>query len=466
MAGSLPLETLQQIFSYQPDSVIQYACVCRQWQAAAETFTFAELHINSEDLESFRHIVASSRCPGRYFHVRSLYFKVVLPVYSHRARGRYENEDDRHANNKVFTQAITSLFDILSSWPDYDRYQIVLQIYARSPSDWQAEPDWTTRRGRQQLGYAFPEQDLLHRRYERSYLQLTKKVPLPDVKCITTFEVRGSDTLRNIAPDAVSGMVSHFPRLETIIASLRDNEPKDAEISDSLGIDFSLTGWPRSLRQLDLRYEAMPPLADNFSAPFSPIPDFRCRALHQLTQQLESVDLLQIMIGPELFWPSDASHTAPFWPILTKFTASCRYLPPYGFIPFGESRKLDESSSPVPSDVSLEQSDEQRQNLYPRMLRKYLDELFLAAGRAAQCMPRLSYMEIDIGTLRVPAFEFCFRYDATLGTATWTTFSEFCLLKEVHEAWDVAAKSHGHAQISADVLSAESSLSDESSLSP
>ncbi|KAJ5496511.1 hypothetical protein N7463_008498 [Penicillium fimorum] len=460
MAGSLPLETLQQIFSYQPESAIQYACVCRKWQAAAETFTFADLHINSADLESFRHIVTSSHFPSRYFHVRSLYFKVVLPVYSHHARGHYENGDDRDANNKVFTQAIRSLFDILSLWPDYDRYQIVLQIYARSPSDWQAEPDWTTRRARQQLGYAFPEQDLLHRRYERSYLQLTEQVSLPDVNCITSLEVRGTDTLRNIAPSAVSGMVAHFPRLETIIASLRDSESKDAaEVSDDVGSDFSTNGWPPSLRQLDLRYEATPPPADNLSAPLNPIPDFRCRALHELTQQLQSVDLSQIIISPELFWPGDASHTTPFWPILTKFAASYRYFPPHGSSPFGESQTVDEYSSPVSSDDSIEQSDELQQSLYPRMLRKYLDELFLAAGRAAQRMPRLNLMEIDIGTLRVPAFECCFRYDAILGTATWTTFSEFRLSNEVQEAWDFAAKSHGHAQIRAEVVSAESSLS-------
>ncbi|KAJ5807334.1 hypothetical protein N7447_010790 [Penicillium robsamsonii] len=438
MAGSLPLETLQHIFSYQPDSLIQCACVCPQWQVAAETFTFADLHINSAGLESFRQIVTSSHTPGRYFHVQSLYFKVVLPTYSDYARRHYENEHDRDANNKVFTQAITSLFEVLSSWPDYDRYQIKLQIYARSPSDWQAEPDWTTRRARQQLGYAFPEQDLLHRRYERSYLQLTERVALHDVKCITTLEVKGCEIVRNIAPVAVSGMVAHFPRLETVVASLRHNELEDTRLSDSLG-----SATPE--RQI-------PPS-------FNPIPDFQCRALHQLTQQLESVDLSQIMIGPELFWPADPSNTTPFWPILTKFDASFKYPSPYGFTSFRESRTLDESSSLESSDDSVEQPNDQQQSLHPRMLRKYLYELFLAAGRAAQCMPRLNLMQIDIGTLRVPAFEFCFRYDATLGTATWTTFSEFRLSNEVQEAWDLVAKSHGHAQIRAEVLSAESSLS-------
>ncbi|OQE44354.1 hypothetical protein PENCOP_c002G08363 [Penicillium coprophilum] len=442
MAGSLPLETLQQIFSYKSDILTQYACVCRQWQVAAETITFADLHINSADLESFRQILTSSHSTGRYFHVQSLYFKVVLPAYSDRARGHYENKHDRDANNKVFTQAIISLFEILSSWPDYDRYQISLQIYARSPSDWQAEPDWTARRARQQRGYAFPEQDLLDRRYEHSYLQLTEDITLPDVRCITSIEVRGSDAVRNIGSAAVCLIVAHLPRLETIIASLRDKERKNAEICGTFGSDFSITGWPRSLRQLDLRYQVQEPYSQSLFVPFNPRPNPLCLALHQLSQRLELVDLSQIIIGPELFWSVDASNTGPFWPRLTKFTASCSYFSAYGCGHLDKSIKLDEDASSVSSDDSVEVPDDQEHLLYQQKDR--LDEVFLAAGRAAQHMPRLNSMEIDIGTLRVPAFEFCFSYNARLGTAAWKNFSEFCVSNEVQQAWDLAAKNHGH----------------------
>ncbi|KAJ5177632.1 uncharacterized protein N7500_000331 [Penicillium coprophilum] len=457
MAGSLPLEILQQIFSYESDSLTQYACVCRQWQLAAETFTFAHLHINSADLESFRQILASSHSTGRYFRVRSLSFKVVLPAYSDRARGHYENKDDRDANNRVFTQAIISLFKILSSWPYHDRYQILLQIYARSPSDWQAEPDWIARRARQQRGYAFPEQDLLDRRYERSYLQLTGRVALADARCITSIEVKGSDAVRNIGPAAVCLIVAHLLRLETIIASLRDKERENTKICDTFGSDFSITGWRRSLRQLYLRYKVQAPYSQSLLVPFNPRPNPLCLVLHRLSQQLEIVDLSQIIIGPELFWPVDASNTNPFWPRLTKFTASCSYFPTYGYAHLDKSIKLDENASSVTSDDSVALPHDQGNLLY--LQKNRLDEVFVAAGRAAHHMPRLISMEIDIGTLRVPAFDFCFSYDARLGTATWTTFSEFCVSNEVQQAWDLAAKSHGHGQIRTEVFPADSSLS-------
>ena len=234
MAGSLPLETLQEIFSYLTGDLPSCACVCRKWQVAAERFTFANLHISSAELEDFRQVFPISSPAGRRFHLRNLYFKVVIPKYSISARGHYENQDDRHSNNQVFTQAITSLFEILSSWPGHER-DMSLQIYARSPSDWKAEPDWSIRRSRLERGRAFPEEELLQRRYQDSYLQLVGKVALPDVNCITSLDVMGYENYRNIAPGAVSEIVFHLPRLQTVTATLSDKVRNGTDMCDSLG---------------------------------------------------------------------------------------------------------------------------------------------------------------------------------------------------------------------------------------
>lgn len=233
MAETLPLEILRYVFSYLDDHLAPYACVCRQWQVAAEQFIFAGLHINSADLEDFRQVALPPHSASRCFHMRRLYFKVVLPEYSVAARGHYENLNDRDSNSKVFTQAITSLFEILSSWPDADRHQISLQIYAESPSDWEAETDSNARRIRLQRCYAFPGQELLHRRYERSYLQLME-VTLPNVECITSLEVLGYGKYRNIATGSVSEMVARLPRLDTINAELRDRGGRGTAASDRL----------------------------------------------------------------------------------------------------------------------------------------------------------------------------------------------------------------------------------------
>ncbi|CAG8897572.1 unnamed protein product [Penicillium egyptiacum] len=440
MAGSLPLETLQHIFSYQTSRLTPCTCVCRQWQVAAERFTFADLHINSADLDDFRRILPLSNSAGRRFHLRSLYFKIILPEYSVAARGHYETQDDRDGNNKVFTQAITSLFEILSSWPKYDCY-MSLQIYARSPSDWQAEPDWTIRRTRQERGYAFPEEELLQRRYQDSYLQLMGKTGLPDVKCITSLDVSGCENFRNIAPGAVSKITVHLPRLQTITARLCDKVRNDTEMCDGLG-DFPTVAasWPSSLRHLQLRYE--PRYDEDYIPHSTPGPNFRSLALHQMTQQLESVDLSETMIGPELFWPVDANNTTPFWPNLIQITI--RY-----------------SNAPASWDDSVEPPDDQQESPFKS---KYLDELSLAAGRAAQHMPRLNSMEIGIGSSSTPASHYYFTYDAILGEAIWAISSEFYVSKKAQQAWDVAAKRHGTAMPSV-VVCAMDTHSSNSSLS-
>lgn len=232
---SLSLDILLQIFSYLADDLVACTCVCREWQVAAEKFTFADLHINSLNLEDFRRIVASSNYSWRTFYVRKLYFKVILLEYDVAARAQYETQDDRDGNNIVFTQSVTTLFDILSSWPDEDDWpQISMQMYARSPSDWEAEPDWETRKARKQTGNLFPEQELLDARYHSSYLQLTGDGDLPSAKCITSLTVSGCRSYRNIAPIAVSQMLAKLPRLEDADLTLSDNERKDALLRDIL----------------------------------------------------------------------------------------------------------------------------------------------------------------------------------------------------------------------------------------
>ncbi|KAL2704454.1 hypothetical protein AAEP93_005525 [Penicillium crustosum] len=455
MAATLPLETLRQIFSYLEGGLAPYSCVCGQWQLAAEQLTFASLHINSVDLEDFRQIAFSSHSVSRCFHLRRIDLKVVIPEYSVAARGRYENQNDRDGNSKVFTQAITSLFEILSSWPDADRHQISLQIYANSPSDWEAETDRTVRRIRLQRCYAFPKEELLHRRYERSYLQLTE-VPLPNVKCITSLKVLGYGKYRNILPGSVSEMVARLPRLDTLNVEIRDRLRRGAAASDSLD-DFPSATWPSSLRHLRLECEPSHPYGMNFSPLANPAPKSMCLALHRLSQQLKTVDLSQLMIDPEFFWLVNANGTTPSWPSLTKVNISCRYA---GNLLYGPLQTFARDSSRVSRHGSVEPRNDQQQILSGRLLSKQLDELYLAAGHAAKYMPRLKSMALDISISNPLESHHYFGYDATSGKATWTMSSDYRPSNEVREAWDVAARAHGHAQMSAEFHSTQDSVSE------
>lgn len=184
-----------------------------------------------------------------------------------------------------------------------------------------------------------------------------------------------------------------------------------------------------------------------------------------MTQRLENVYLSQIMIGPEVFWPADANNITPFWPNLLKFSMSYTYTPSSGFNPVrgtlgseGDLSPGSPDSYPDATDDSVEPPDNKQQSPILRLVSKNLEELYLAAGRAAQHMPRLSSMDLDVCIFHSPSTQYYFRYDATLGTATWMRSSDYRVSNEVQEAWDVAAKGHGHGQICTEVRSLDSSL--------
>lgn len=195
----------------------------------------------------------------------------------------------------------------------------------------------------------------------------------------------------------------------------------------------------------------------NFSPLANPAPKSMCLALHRLSQQLKTVDLSQLMIDPEFFWPVNANGTTPSWPSLTKVNISCRYA---GNLLYGPLQTFARDSSRVSRHGSVEPRNDQQQILSGRLLSKQLDELYLAAGHAAKYMPRLKSMALDISISNPLESHHYFGYDATSGKATWTMSSDYRPSNEVREAWDVAARAHGHAQMSAEFHSTQDSVSE------
>ncbi|KAJ5782331.1 hypothetical protein N7457_004105 [Penicillium paradoxum] len=457
MAVSLPFDTLLQIFSYLPNDVISCACVCRDWQIAAETFTFSNIHVNSANVHDLRRIVSASPCNWRARYVRHIYFKIILLDYDVAARAHLENQEDRDGNNNAFTQSISSLFEILSSWPYDERSQVSLEIYARSPSDWRAEPNWKERHTRHRTGCLFPEKDLLDLRYQSSYLQLTEAKHLSKPKCITAIDISGYYPYRNIAPGAVSEMIAHLPRLQYTDVKLSDSEAMDTLLRDSLRDDFTTSNWSATLRHLGLVYEAKPNFTDTPPSPQRSKPgnDCLCLALHQLSQQLETLSLDKLMIGPELFWPEDANKSAPYWPNLTNLFMSYTFVSTSGAW-FFEQRPESEDSPSLGSGSSDISNGLPRWSWLPT---KYLDKLYLAAGRAAQHMPRLNGMGLEAKLPHGLLHDFV--YVANVGSARWSIDSKFDISTEVEDTWNAAARSHGNDQISIEVTNSGTVDSDD-----
>ncbi|KAJ5757708.1 uncharacterized protein N7511_006402 [Penicillium nucicola] len=467
MACSLPLEALLHIFSFLEDDLVACACVCQQWQVAVERTTFSTLLANSSNLEELRHIVGRTSTPWRPSFIKNLDFKCIIPDYGVEARGRLEDDHDRCSNNKAFTQAITSLFEILGSWSSDDHCAIELVIYARSPGDLESEPEWTKRKIRIQQNNAFPEEDLLWERYETSYLQLTEDTHLPIVNCIEKLQVRGLVAYRGLSPRALSDIVCCLPRLRALSVDLNDNYRRNPTMQNHLRSEFSqgITNWPPSLTDLLLRYEGYPPWDQSFPAVkrSEPSADPLSLALHRLTQQLETVDLAPIMIGPELFWPA-ATKSIPYWPNLINIRVRFSAATPSGKWLFERDprwRDVSPSRYPAPAWFEGEPPSEKRINPFRTMPNKELNELYIAAGRAAQQMPKLQNMTLwaeimnfgdGLEEVIEQASDHWFQYTSSSAKATWICTSEFHVAPEVRQVWDAVAKSHRRSHLTIENL--------------
>ncbi|KAI0014330.1 hypothetical protein F4779DRAFT_5747 [Xylariaceae sp. FL0662B] len=171
------------------------ATLSRRWQGAIERQTFREISVKSTstDLERFRDIVQHNR--RRY--ARKLNYLIVLPAYSEDARARFEREEDRRANDDVFTTAIHRLFHILKFWDvGKDGYIefLIKDVYSTSDHEFLVHALFPKRRQAVNLwGFrtdgsaARRVVDLWAWRYMYSYLRLLRSSDLPVVPVITSF---------------------------------------------------------------------------------------------------------------------------------------------------------------------------------------------------------------------------------------------------------------------------------------
>ncbi|KAJ6076523.1 hypothetical protein N7499_008504 [Penicillium canescens] len=141
---SLPTELFSRVVDYiisdsharrHPRiSLAPYATVDRRWQAIIERRTFSDICIKTtKRLEEFQRLVSSTH---RRASIQRIALLVELESYDEKARARFETDEERQRNNKIFTTTISILFRTLSGWSDIAG--IHLNIKAQSPSDYLA----------------------------------------------------------------------------------------------------------------------------------------------------------------------------------------------------------------------------------------------------------------------------------------------------------------------------------------
>jgi hypothetical protein len=196
---SLPPELISRVVDYIiPDkpagrhprvSLAPYATVDRRWQVIIERHTFSEICINTtKRLGEFQRLVSTTH---RRASLRIIVLLVELELYNEKARARFETDEERQRNNKIFTTTISTLFRTLSGWSDIAG--IHLDIKAQSPSDYLALKSKGEIKQRLRAAKSRVD-DLLSQRYERSYLEFfrtTTDSECPPVSAIASLSIQG-----------------------------------------------------------------------------------------------------------------------------------------------------------------------------------------------------------------------------------------------------------------------------------
>ena len=105
-----------------------YATVCREWQELFERTNFRTLVLCQTDLSELRDIVIGHRRKL----VNWIWLRVELQDYDCNRCSIQETSEEIQVNNSIFTNAIWTLFSLLSSWSGE---RLTLELSAHSPSD-------------------------------------------------------------------------------------------------------------------------------------------------------------------------------------------------------------------------------------------------------------------------------------------------------------------------------------------
>lgn len=181
-----------------------------------ERLTFAEICLQSTDLEAFQLTVHGPRRN----HLTKLEFVVVLPGYSDEARCKFEDAHDRHVNDGAFTAAFRKLFNIIHQWEPEETgsLSLVLQdVYSSSDHRFIRTSDKERDTSKALLEVQRDENqkitDLWSFRFCYSYIRLQDNHGLPTVHAIRSFSM-DSELTRPLADHTIAEILGGLPNIE------------------------------------------------------------------------------------------------------------------------------------------------------------------------------------------------------------------------------------------------------------
>jgi hypothetical protein len=408
MASSAPQEILSLIAQHASrdnGKLTPYTLVNRAWQAAFEKQIYTSLvvlspsettsvsiglehRIEKRGLPLERFIMLTSGTPARCTYLRRILYRVAVPYWL--SEERMKDEDYtydnvcRRQNDQAFSQGVRSLFDCLSTWETkHISLDMALQAERVFTNEDDGEPGALLANG--------DEDDIAP--YCADFLP---DCSLPSATCIISLGFSEPSTPAKIpgehgAPDlpcsenkislpAILRIASACGNLQTIkLTDKYENPPTEPEMGlrYQLATVNGLAQLPSSIRSLNFCWS--PPLGFDIPETRSPNPnselDPLCVALHKVSMQLQHLQIEDMAVFPELFYPEGSTA---HWPNLETLRLDrIDDISPSG----GVSRYADGSSSEE------------------TLTERYIDDLYTSLGHAAQSMPNLKRVNISLAVL-------------------------------------------------------------------
>ncbi|KAK4156177.1 hypothetical protein C8A00DRAFT_30990 [Chaetomidium leptoderma] len=365
---NLPLELTAKIASYLPREDSNGALVrpnissvSRQWKSAIEMITFRELKVKSTELAEFAANFSGSKSHRRGL-LKALGFSIVLPDYSNADCAIYESNQDRLVNDKVASDAVAALFDILSTWGSHRDNAVELIIDAYSPMD-AFYCGFDKRAQDERAARARIRADLFALRYKHSYIRIADVDKLPTVPCIKALYLDNGD--RHFYPGSVVALAAKTPTLEQLIWVYTEPDvylTLRRIIRDELFQWLMTFGLARSTaRSLEIDINSHV-YHDNQRLPDMTPPwqyDPLCAALHHSIGSKVKTLSYRGPLDAALFWPYGELQgpREPFWSSLTKLEVTFSAASPNGRwyfkAPPDHESHIHPSNEPLPADQQV-----------------------------------------------------------------------------------------------------------------
>ncbi|KAL6820193.1 hypothetical protein J3E69DRAFT_341373 [Trichoderma sp. SZMC 28015] len=433
----------------------RYAAVSRFWQDEIERETFASLRLDLDRLLQANFIVTHRR---RRL-VRTIKLDVALPMPG--PVESPETDEEKLRNNRRLQVTFEAFMRFMCPWQPYDVRHGGVKLYVDTsiPDDafsWRPiTPQSRKRRAK------------LERRRASSLVELTNPSRIseyPPILAITEYKGNTSDLNIHISAVATCVLLAKLPAAKVaFIDWWRCNH--FSRIRSDLAAAISQIKYPidhLSISDSSLTY------GDWF--PFSPPPVSSIQEVDQLSisirnmsQRLKRLDIYDISISDELFFPKTPSiDMMPIWDGLVMI--SLHYLPithsgEWLFLPDPDASSSSEEEPDSDDSSSWDGWPSEESQPKPSIAAPAMQQFYLAAAHAALQMPALKQMKL-IALLEngICWHKFWYYSEEMMARALWTSSSGFVPDEEVLVRWRMVPRKHIEIDLEVEISEDENAL--------